>query len=69
MFLMAAIMVVMLFICLIFTLAVFDYLWDTDVKEFIRMKYGESEILKHIREKTTKVMDKIDSEPSWKERY
>lgn len=68
-FLIDAIMVVMLFICFIFMLAVFDYVWDTDIKETIRVKYGQSEVLKHLREKTTKVMDKLDSEQSWKERY
>lgn len=55
--------------CWIFALVVFDFVWDTDLKEQLRLKYGESEILNHLRKKTIKVVNIIDNAPSLKERY
>lgn len=55
--------------CWIFALVVFDFVWDTDLKEQLRLKFGESDILNHLRKKTVRIVEIIDTTPALKERY
>ena len=55
--------------CWIFALVLLDFVWDTDMKEQLRLKFGESEILNHLRKKTVRIVDIIDTTPALKERY